>query len=438
MVNAQGKKFPVLMEEEEIAMIGRLLENGLRCFRLYQLTVPAHLATSSVPHGHDEKLEKDVIDGFATIFTMMESRAFREVFTVKMDVLFNAIVDNPKSPLMYIPQHFLGSNLSLQANNSGAANNQAQIGRVFADILLTFLVKRLKEMTVPFTDSPQSATYVHLFRHVFASVEVNDVVLRPYIGPIVTSILRIVTEVRNPINYFAILRALFRSIGGGKFELLYKEFLPTLPRARRHADAHADAGSGGDAGDRVGAVADAACAAVVAAGLHPHPHPRGAARLPGQGGHHRQARPAHARLLGGQPQPRLPLPPHAADPSPSCSPASARSSSPRRTAATAVRRSACWASSGGRTGASSSRRSTCSGKRGRRRASRSARSSAHWAWAGRATRASCCPWGRPSTWPASCSRPRPSRTATPAPPRRLWPLSRCCSATSSCARACWR
>ena len=225
VVNPAGKKYPVLMEEEEIAMVGRLLDNGLKCFKLYSLQVPPHLSQTSTPHGHDEK---DVIDGFATIFTMMEQRAFREVFTLKMDTLFQAIVDNPRSSLMFIPQHFLGSNVQLQNNSSGAAMNQAQIGRVFADILLTFLVKRLKELTIPFTDSPQSATYVHLFRHVFASVEVNDVVLRPYIGPIVTSILRLVTEVRNPINYFAILRALFRSIGGGKFELLYKEFLPCL------------------------------------------------------------------------------------------------------------------------------------------------------------------------------------------------------------------
>ena len=37
--------------------------------------------------------------------------------------------------------------------------------------------------------------------------------------------------VREPGNYFLLLRALFRSIGGGKksFEELYKEFLPLLP-----------------------------------------------------------------------------------------------------------------------------------------------------------------------------------------------------------------
>ena len=30
------------------------------------------------------------------------------------------------------------------------------------------------------------------------------------------------SKVRDPVNYFLLLRALFRSIGGGKFELLYK------------------------------------------------------------------------------------------------------------------------------------------------------------------------------------------------------------------------
>ena len=34
---------------------------------------------------------------------------------------------------------------------------------------------------------------------------------------------------RSPLNYFLLLRALFRSIGGGKFETLYREFLPFLP-----------------------------------------------------------------------------------------------------------------------------------------------------------------------------------------------------------------
>lgn len=34
---------------------------------------------------------------------------------------------------------------------------------------------------------------------------------------------------KEPHNYFLLLRALFRSIGGGTHDLLYQEFLPLLP-----------------------------------------------------------------------------------------------------------------------------------------------------------------------------------------------------------------
>eukprot|EP00954_Amorphochlora_amoebiformis_P006916 539217-Amorphochlora_amoeboformis.AAC.1 len=41
--------------------------------------------------------------------------------------------------------------------------------------------------------------------------------------------MKLIKEVEHPTNYLSLLRFLFRSIGGGKFELLYKEFLPLLP-----------------------------------------------------------------------------------------------------------------------------------------------------------------------------------------------------------------
>jgi len=34
---------------------------------------------------------------------------------------------------------------------------------------------------------------------------------------------------QDPYNYFLLLRALFRSIGGGSHDSLYQEFLPLLP-----------------------------------------------------------------------------------------------------------------------------------------------------------------------------------------------------------------
>jgi transformation/transcription domain-associated protein len=116
--------------------------------------------------------------------------------------------------MLIVPQHFLSS---------------SNVSKAFADILLAFLVKRMKDMASP---SPVSAAMLSLFRIVFGSVALfseNEGVLRPYLNAIVSQGMRLAQEVKSPFNYFSLLRALFRSIGGGKFELLYKEFLPLLP-----------------------------------------------------------------------------------------------------------------------------------------------------------------------------------------------------------------
>jgi len=41
--------------------------------------------------------------------------------------------------------------------------------------------------------------------------------------------MELALNAKDPYNYFLLLRALFRSIGGGSHDLLYQEFLPLLP-----------------------------------------------------------------------------------------------------------------------------------------------------------------------------------------------------------------
>ena len=41
--------------------------------------------------------------------------------------------------------------------------------------------------------------------------------------------MELALSAKEPYNYFLLLRALFRSIGGGSHDLLYQEFLPLLP-----------------------------------------------------------------------------------------------------------------------------------------------------------------------------------------------------------------
>lgn len=53
--------------------------------------------------------------------------------------------------------------------------------------------------------------------------------LQPHLHKIVNSSMELAQTAKEPYNYFLLLRALFRSIGGGSHDLLYQEFLPLLP-----------------------------------------------------------------------------------------------------------------------------------------------------------------------------------------------------------------
>ena len=77
-----------------------------------------------------------------------------------------------------------------------------------------------------------SNLYLKLFKLVFGSVSLlasaNEQMLKPHLHAIVNKSMQMALTARDPINYFYLLRALFRSIGGGSHDLLYQEFLPLL------------------------------------------------------------------------------------------------------------------------------------------------------------------------------------------------------------------
>jgi len=54
-------------------------------------------------------------------------------------------------------------------------------------------------------------------------------VVQPHLHTIVNRSMELARTAKEPFNYFLLLRALFRSIGGGSHDLLYQEFLPLLP-----------------------------------------------------------------------------------------------------------------------------------------------------------------------------------------------------------------
>eukprot|EP01114_Cavostelium_apophysatum_P014185 TRINITY_DN3613_c0_g1_i5.p1 TRINITY_DN3613_c0_g1~~TRINITY_DN3613_c0_g1_i5.p1 ORF type:complete len:3612 (+),score=1106.25 TRINITY_DN3613_c0_g1_i5:200-11035(+) len=200
--NANVAHLPKTMSLEESLIFTRLLKNGLKCFTIY----------SSGPNASPTD-EKEILDHFAAVFTMVDSRVFQDVFSLQMNFLFQRTLEN--QTMLALPQHFL-------ANPS--------VSRVFADILLNFLIDRMNDLAG--TDKTPASVLLKLFKLVFGSVTLfadNETILQPHLSTIVTSALKHAAEVKDSFNYFILLRGLFRSIGNGKFDLFAKDFLPLLP-----------------------------------------------------------------------------------------------------------------------------------------------------------------------------------------------------------------
>ncbi|ORX90024.1 hypothetical protein K493DRAFT_381622 [Basidiobolus meristosporus CBS 931.73] len=202
--------------QEEVNIFIRLLKEGVQCFDYYNID---NISADSTPKtldsrvGPSSKEEKDLLDQFANVFVQIDLAVFQEVFTSQMCFVFDQILVNPS--ILEIPQFFL-SNDSVTQSFSGA--------------LLRFLVDRFEKLGGP--DKLCASVILRLFKMTFVALtnfpDTNESILQPHIGNIIISSMKLSTKAKEPINYFLLLRALFRHIAGGRYELLYKEVLPLL------------------------------------------------------------------------------------------------------------------------------------------------------------------------------------------------------------------
>lgn len=203
-----------LLDGEEVELFHRLLRNGLACFDIYAITNSDQVRDLQNLDTKPTKDEKETIDVFANIFASVNPALFRETFQSSMDVVVDAIVHN--NLLLVFPQLILSNKV---------------VSTCFAHYLLQHLLSKLEELGEG--DSNACQVLLRLFKLVFGSVnlfaEDNEKILQPYLGTIIHRSLALAATANEPTHYFLLLRALFRSIGGGKFEELYKEFKPLLP-----------------------------------------------------------------------------------------------------------------------------------------------------------------------------------------------------------------
>ena len=208
-------------DAEEVKVITKLFREGARMFRYYGIDKPSHKTPYSSPveflSNHytvsSGKEEKDLLETFATVFHCIDAATFYEVFHSEIPHLYDMMFD--QTALLHIPQFFLASEVTSPS---------------FAGMLLQFLMDHLED--VGSSDVKKSSILLKLFKLSFMAVTLfsvqNEQVLLPHVTKILTKSIQLSANAEEPINYFLLLRSLFRSIGGGRFELLYKEILPLL------------------------------------------------------------------------------------------------------------------------------------------------------------------------------------------------------------------
>nr|XP_042899044.1 transformation/transcription domain-associated protein isoform X5 [Parasteatoda tepidariorum] len=204
-------------QPKETLVFIRLIKYALQTLDIYTLTVPTPgQAVQQRPMTIQtvrSKEEKEVLEHLAGVYTMMHPLTFREVFSTSIHYMVERIFKNPALQILA---------------NSFLANTATS--PIFATILVEYLLKRMEEMG---SNMDRSNLYLKLFKLVFGSVSLfpaeNEEMLKPYLHQIVNRSMELALSAKEPYNYFLLLRALFRSIGGGSHDLLYQEFLPLLP-----------------------------------------------------------------------------------------------------------------------------------------------------------------------------------------------------------------
>ncbi|KAF2865782.1 hypothetical protein BDV95DRAFT_248299 [Massariosphaeria phaeospora] len=205
---------------EEVEVLIKLFREGAKVFRYYgpdkssetQGLSPGDLMANQhmMSSGKDEK---ELLETFATVFHHIDPATFHEVFSSEIPHLYDMMFDHPA--LLHVPQFLLASEATSPS---------------FAGMLLQFLMNRIEEVGT--SDVKKSSILLRLFKLSFMAVTLfsnqNEQVLLPHVSKIITRSIQLSTTAEEPMNYFLLLRSLFRSIGGGRFEHLYKEILPLL------------------------------------------------------------------------------------------------------------------------------------------------------------------------------------------------------------------
>lgn len=171
-----------------------------------------------------EAFEKDC-NAVSNILLNLDTNTLEDLLTSNLPYIYNVIID---FPFLYIlMQALMNTNLPPAANGAPCRPHV----RTLNDILLHFLITKIPVFTG--ADNVEATILQRLFKALFQTIgrQTDDPQMNPSWAPIlsgvVTQVLRLATETKDPLNLFHLLRYLFRNIT--KHEIWSKELAHQLP-----------------------------------------------------------------------------------------------------------------------------------------------------------------------------------------------------------------
>ena len=181
-------------------MMGPFFENGLLCLALYERW--------HIPPG-----EKDVLDKLTDVFTALHPHVFQELWTTKFPFIMEQVMKH--TSLLGVPQSLLAKDT---------------VSKQLVSVMLRHLVGDLESLGNQ--DTKHAAATLRMFKMCFMAAsllpEQNEMALVPHIPRLMVDSFPLAAKSTEPTHYYLLLRALFRAIGGHKFDTMYTVVTPLL------------------------------------------------------------------------------------------------------------------------------------------------------------------------------------------------------------------
>ena len=138
---------------DESRLFIEMFRNGVACFDICQSDIlPSNVYSTGSSITSISSEDKELVDQFAYIFTLLDPYIFQDVISSNMDYLFEKIVTNPV--LLIVPQYFLAINT---------------VSRNFSGILIKFLMDKFELIG---DNVAQSSALLRLFKLLFLAISV--------------------------------------------------------------------------------------------------------------------------------------------------------------------------------------------------------------------------------------------------------------------------